>query len=126
VDGGVVAAGEVAAVAPLDLDHVRPKVGQVTGAERPSHGLFQGEDANAGEGASGGRHGLHTVSSRHGDPVSGRVAGTPRMMSVPDLTTRSASGSDPGRGRAPACHMDFVVGRDESAMNRAPTRENAW
>ncbi len=39
----IVVAGEVA-FRPLDLDHARTGIGQVTGAMRRRHGLFDGDD----------------------------------------------------------------------------------
>ena len=47
LDGRVVAAREVAAVGPLDLDHARAEVGELPRRERRGDGLLEGDDGDA-------------------------------------------------------------------------------
>ena len=47
LDAGVVAAREVAAVGPLDLDHARAEVGKLPRRERRSDGLLDRDDGDA-------------------------------------------------------------------------------
>ena len=50
--GPVVAAGEVAAARPLDLDHPRAEVGQLAGRERGGHRLLNRDDGEATKGVA--------------------------------------------------------------------------
>src|SRR6478672_8518137 len=46
LDPGVVAAGEIAAVRPFDLDHPRPEIGELPGGERSGHRLLHRYDGD--------------------------------------------------------------------------------
>jgi hypothetical protein len=50
--GPVVAAGEVTAARPLDLDDPRAEVSELTSGEGRGHGLLKGDDSEAVEGVS--------------------------------------------------------------------------
>src|SRR6202041_1233628 len=50
--GAIVAAGEVAAARPFDLDDPRAEVSELTGGEGRGHGLLKGDDSETVEGMS--------------------------------------------------------------------------
>ena len=47
-DGLIVIAREVTDFRPLDFDHPRAEVGELTGAKRCGDGLFEGDDGDVG------------------------------------------------------------------------------
>lgn len=115
--GGVVGAGEVAAVGALDLDDPGAEVGELAGGEGGGYGLFDGDDGDSVEGQRlcGVRVRDHDSLPTCSDPALS-PGGAPEPATAP-AAPRVAS---PGRARTGA----WPAGRTPAAgrATRRPTR----
>ena len=109
---GVVAAREVAAVRPLDLDDARAEIGELPRGERPGDGLFDRDDGDALQWrrlhhalrcptSSGGR-GRRTSRDRRRARVSAaHAAAGRRLRSTSEWRSRRTSWRAPPRSAVP-------------------------
>lgn len=89
---GVVAAREVTAVDPLDLDDPGPEIGELPGGEGGRDGLFDGDDGDALQGQGKRLHARDHVPRARALSCGGRSAGRPGLTRPRGERSASAVG----------------------------------